>query len=88
MGYTVEISDHAFKQLSKLDKPVQKLLLNWLEKNLLGTENPRLKGKGLVGNHSREWRYRVGDYRIIVDIQDKVLIVLIIAVGHRKDIYL
>ncbi len=88
MGYTVEISDHAFKQLSKLDKPVQKLLLNWLEKNLQGTENPRLKGKGLVGNHSREWRYRVGDYRIIVDIQDKVLIVLIIAVGHRKDIYL
>ncbi|HOH93010.1 MAG TPA: type II toxin-antitoxin system RelE/ParE family toxin [Anaerolineaceae bacterium] len=88
MGYTVEIFDHAFKQLSKLDKPVQKLLLNWLEKNLQGTENPRLKGKGLVGNHSREWRYRVGDYRIIVDIQDKVLIVLIIAVGHRKDIYL
>lgn len=87
MGYTVEISAYALKQLSKLDKPVQRLILNWLDKNLQGTENPRLKGKGLVGDHSREWRYRVGDYRIIVDIQEKALIVLVIAVGHRKDIY-
>lgn len=78
---------HALKQLSKPDKPVQKLLLNWLRKNLQGIENPGLKGKGLTGKHSREWRYRVGSYRIIADIQDKVLGIPVIAVGHRKDVF-
>ena len=87
MNFTVRISDIALKQLSKLDKPIQKLILSWLNKNLQGCVNPRIKGKGLVGNHSGEWRYRVGDYRIIADIRDTELIVLVIAVGHRKSVY-
>lgn len=88
MTFTVKISDYALKQLSKLDKPVQRLILNWLNKHIEGTDNPRMKGKGLVGDHSGEWRYRVGDYRIIADIQDEIVTVLVIAVGHRKNIYL
>ena len=87
MIFTVRFSEKAYKQLSKLDKPVQKLILNWLTKNLEGTNNPRLKGKALVSNHSGEWRYRIGDYRLIANIQDDAVIILIIAVGHRKDFY-
>lgn len=87
MSFVVRVSDIALKQLSKLDKPVQKLILSWINKNLQGCNNPRIKGKGLAGNHSGEWRYRVGDYRIIADIQDSELIILVIAVGHRKNIY-
>lgn len=87
MRFTVRISDRALRLLSKLDKLVQKRLLNWLLKNLEGTSNPRVKGKGLSGDHSGEWCYRVGEYRIIVDIQDEILLVLVITVGHRKNIY-
>ncbi len=87
MIYQVRFAEKALKQLKKLDKPVQKLILNWLENNLEGTDEPRLKGKALVSNHSGEWRYRVGDYRLIADIQDELVTILIIAVGHRKDIY-
>ncbi len=64
----VEYSDKALKQLSKLDKGTQKTMLNWIGKNLVNCANPRIKGKGLVGNHKGEWRYRVGNYRIIAEI--------------------
>lgn len=87
MSFNVEISEIALKQLSKLDKSVQKFILIWLNKNIQGVDNPRLRGKGLVNNHSGEWRYRVGDYRIIADIQDSKLVVLVLSVGHRKNIY-
>ena len=87
MSYQVRFAEKALKQLKKLDKPVQKLILNWLQKNLEGVDERRLKGKALVSNHSGEWRYRVGDYRLIADIQDEIVTILIIAVGHRKDIY-
>ena len=87
MIYHVRFAEKALKQLKKLDKPVQKLILSWMEKNLEGFDDPRLKGKALVSNHSGEWRYRVGDYRLIADIQDEIVTILIIAVGHRKDIY-
>ena len=87
MIYTVRFSEKAYKQLSRLDKPVQKLILNWLTKNLEGTPNPRLKGKARASNHCWEWRSRIGDYRLIANIQDDTVIILIIAIGHRKDIY-
>ena len=87
MTYQVRFTEKVLKQFSKLDKPVQKLILNWLMKNLEGSDDPRQKGRALVSNPSGEWRYRVGDYRLIADIQDDIVTILIIAVGHRKDIY-
>ena len=62
-------------------------LSNWLEKNIQNCENPRLHGKGLVENKSGQWRYRIGDYRVICKIQDKEIIVLVLEVGHRREIY-
>ena len=87
MSYTLSFTEQARKSINKLDKYSAKVIMAWIYKNLVGCENPRSMGKGLVGNHSGEWRYRVGDYRIIVDVQDSELIVLVIMVGHRKSVH-
>ena len=87
MIYQVRFAEKAVKQLIKMDKPTQKLILSWVSKNLEGTDNPRQRGKALVSNHSGEWRYRIGDYHLIADIQDTIVTILIFAVGHHKNIY-
>ena len=88
MAWTVEVSDYAEKQLRKLDKPIQKRLLDWLEDRIEGCKNPRHFGEPLRGEMAGLWRYRIGDYRVICEIQDKQLVVLALAVGHRREIYL
>ncbi len=87
MRYKVIFTERAKKQLKKLDKHIAALIIGWLEKNIQNCENPRLHGKGLVENKSGQWRYRIGDYRVICEIQDKEIIVLVLEVGHRRDIY-
>lgn len=59
----------------------------WIEKNLVGCENPRQHGEGLTANHSGRWRYRIGDYRLIAEIIENEVIILILNIGHRSDIY-
>lgn len=85
--YTLKYSERAMKQLTKLNKSTQKLILTWVAKNLENCDNPRIKGKGLTANRSGEWRYRVGSYRIICDIREKELIILALSIGHRRNIY-
>lgn len=85
--YTLKYSERAMKQLKKLDKGTQKLILTWVEKNLENCDNPRIKGKGLTANRSGEWRYRVGNYRIICDIRDEELIILALSIARRRNIY-
>lgn len=85
--YKVLLTDIASKQLKKLDKNTAKLITAWIRKNLEGCEDPRLHGKGLTANRSGQWRYRVGDYRLIAEIHDDQIVILIINIGHRKDIY-
>lgn len=87
MQYKVIFTERAKKQLKKLDKHITALIIGWLEKNIQNCENPRLHGKGLVENKSGQWRYRIGDYRVICEIQDKEIIVLVLEVGHRREIY-
>lgn len=87
MTYSLKISKKTNKTLSKLDKPTRNLLLKWMNNNIHNTENPRFHGKALQGELSGLWRYRVGKYRIIVEIQDNELIVLAIDVGIRGRIY-
>lgn len=86
MIYKVEYSTFAQKQIKKLDNYTKVMLLNWIAKNLVDCDDPRVQGKALKGN-LYQWRYRVGSYRILCDIKDDALIVLVICVGHRKDIY-
>ncbi|MCR4594136.1 MAG: type II toxin-antitoxin system RelE/ParE family toxin [Clostridiales bacterium] len=85
--YRVEYTQQAIKQLSKLDKYTKKLIYAWIDKNLQGCDNPRLHGKGLSSNRAGQWRYRVGDYRLIAEIEDERIVILIINVGHRRDVY-
>ena len=88
MNYKVEISDDAKKDLKKLDKQTAGMIIAWLRKHIEGCTDPRAHGKGLTGNHSGEWRYRVGDYRILAEIQDSKVTVLVIEVGHRSTVYM
>lgn len=88
MIYQIAFSKKAIKQLKKLDKPTASLIIGWLEKNVVGSENPRLHGKKLSGDRNEQWRYRIGNYRVICNIQDDKLIVLVLEVGHRRNIYI
>lgn len=85
--YKVRYTPTAIKQLSKLDKHTQKLIYAWIDKNLQGCENPRQYGKGLTANRNGQWRYRIGDYRLICEIENDEMIILALSVGHRRDIY-
>ena len=87
MRYSVILSEKARKTLKKLDKHTSLLIIGWIEKNLEGCENPRIHGKGLTANRSGQWRYRVGNYRLICEIQDEKIAILVLEVGHRKNIY-
>lgn len=87
MAWTVEIDSFAEKQLRKLDRQVQKRLLDWLWDRIEGCKNPRHFGEPLRGDLTGLWRYRVGDYRIVCEIQDEKLVVLALALGHRREIY-
>ncbi|MGQ0749341.1 MAG: type II toxin-antitoxin system RelE family toxin [Betaproteobacteria bacterium] len=87
MAWTVEISPFAQKQLGKLHKPVAARILDWLEERIDGCKNPRHFGEPLKGELAGLWRYRIGDFRVICEMQDERLVVLALSVGHRRDIY-
>lgn len=84
--WTVNFSTKAAKLFDKLDKPIQRQIGAEIDK-ILASDNPRQSGKALTGELSGLWRYRAGDYRIVCEIQDKVLMILVVRVAHRKDIY-
>lgn len=85
--FHVEYSKKAQKQIKKLDRSVQRLLFAWIDKHLEGTTNPRQHGKELTANRTNQWRYRIGNYRLICDIQDDKTVILALEIGHRSTIY-
>ncbi|MDU8949318.1 MAG: type II toxin-antitoxin system RelE/ParE family toxin [Veillonella sp.] len=87
MVYKLEFSKRFDRQFSKLDKSTQRYIFNWLIKHLDNVENPRYSGKSLTGNKQGLWRYRIGNYRVIVDISDTNCVIVAVEVGHRKFIY-
>lgn len=87
MKYKVEFSQSSLKELKKLDPHTALFLTAGIRKNLEGCSNPFEHGKRLPANHSGQWRYRVGRYRIISEILEDKVIVLIVQIGHRKDMY-
>ena len=87
MKYSVVFSKDALKELKKLDKYTASLIVGWVRKNLDGCENPRAHGKGLTANYSGKWRYRVGDYRLLSEIQDDKVVILVLRVAHRSEVY-
>ncbi len=87
MEYQVLYTKKAIKQLSKIDVNQRNIILAWIEKNLVGIDNPKIHGKVLKGNLKDYWRYRIGDYRIITEINNDEIKIIAVGIGHRKDIY-
>jgi mRNA interferase RelE/StbE len=87
VSWDYRISEKALKQLKKLDKQAAKQIVDYLDARIAGTEDPRQWGKQLKGELNNIWRYRSGDYRILCLLQDEVFVVLVLEVGHRKNIY-
>ena len=85
--YNVELSDRFKREFRKLDKYTQKIIRAWIDKNLVDCENPRSHRKGLTANRNGQWRYRIGDYRLICVIEEERLIILALSVGHRSEVY-
>lgn len=88
MIYEISTTEKFDKALKKLDRQTQRIIKAWIEKKLINCENPRIHGKALTSNRSGQWRYRVGDYRILAEIHDNKLVLILVDVGHRRDIYL
>ena len=87
MGWSIEYSGLALKQLKKLNRSVQAEILNYMDNRIATAVNPRSFGKSLRHDKFGLWRYRVGDYRIICELDDKMTVVTVLAVGHRSTVY-
>ena len=86
MGWKVEFDAAALRQLRKIDRTWQQRIVTYLEE-IVELPDPHLKGKALRSNLNGLWRYRVGDFRLVCQLQDDVLIVRVVKVGHRRNIY-
>lgn len=87
VSWEYKVSEKALKQLRKLGAEPARRIFAFLDSRIAGTEDPRQSGKRLKGDLTEFWRYRVDDYRLICKIEDEQLIVLVVRLGHRRDIY-
>ena len=87
LNYEVQFSDKALKTLKQIDKHQAKLILAWINKNISECCDPRIQGKALVGDKKYYWRYQVGSYRLIAEIDDGQVRINIINIGHQREIY-
>ena len=87
MAWTIEYAETARKQLRKLDKSAARRIVDFMDERIAPSDDPRELGKALKGSLGDLWRCRVGDYRILCDIQDGVLTVLVLQIGNRREIY-
>ena len=86
--WRIEFDEAALKELAKLDKPVARRILAFLRERVAALENPRSVGEALKGSALGEfWKYRIGDYRVIANIEDGALRILVLKVGNRRDVY-
>ena len=85
--WTIELSERAKRALSKLDRTAAKRITRFLLERVRTAHDPRDLGKRLSGGMKDYWSYRVGDYRLICEIRDEVLVVMVIEIGHRREIY-
>lgn len=87
MAWAIEYAETAKKQLRKLDRAAARRIVDFMDERVATSDDPRALGKALKGPLGDLWRYRVGDFRVICDIQDKVLMVLVLQVGNRREVY-
>jgi mRNA interferase RelE/StbE len=87
LGWAIEYAETAKKQLRKLDRLAARRILDFMDQRIAPSKDPRATGKALKGPLGELWRYRVGDYRVICDIRDRRLTVLVLQIGNRREIY-
>lgn len=87
MKFQVLTTERFEREFRKLDRYTQRMLKAWIDKNLIGCTDPRQHGKALTANRKGQWRYRIGDYRLICAIEDEELVILALSVGHRREVY-
>ncbi len=87
MTWTVELDERAVKELRKLDRQVQRRILSFLRQRIAIDQDPRRLGQALSGTELSLWRYRVGDYRVICQLEDETVVVLVVRIGHRREVY-
>ena len=87
MVWTIDYTNTARTQLRKLDKQTAKRILDFLDERVAGRDDPRSTGKALTGPLGGLWRYRIGDFRVICDIQDGALRILVVQLANRRDVY-
>ena len=87
MSWVYRFNESAKQELKKLDRQIQKEIVAYLDDRIVTREDPRRFGKPLRADLAGLWRYRVRDHRLVCQIQDDVLLVLVVTVGHRKDVY-
>jgi mRNA interferase RelE/StbE len=85
--WTIEYLTSVKKELRKLDRQVARRIVDFMDNRIAGLENPRNVGLALSGQYEGLWRYRVGDSRILCDTRDDKLVVLVVAIGHRIEVY-
>jgi len=87
LAWTIEYSDRADHDLARLDRQVARRIVDFMDSRIAASANPRATGAALSGDQKGLWRYRVGDYRVICDIRDAVVVVLVLRIGHRRQVY-
>ncbi|MGN1417330.1 MAG: type II toxin-antitoxin system RelE/ParE family toxin [Oscillospiraceae bacterium] len=87
MKYRVETTTRFDREFRKLDRYTMKMIKAWIDKNLADCEDPRAHGKALTSNRKGQWRYRIGDYRLLCVINDNELVILALTISHRRDVY-
>ena len=88
MAWTIEFAETALRQVEKLDSAIRRRIIKFLRERLGKLDNPRSIGQALQGERLGEfWKYRVGDYRLIAKIEDDRLVILVLKVGHRREVY-
>jgi mRNA interferase RelE/StbE len=88
MAWRVELTDSAAKQLRKLDPPIAKRILTFLRDRVAPLDDPRSIGEALRGKEFGDfWKYRVGDWRIIADLEDGIMLITVIRIGNRREVY-
>ena len=88
MAWTIEFTETALRQVEKLDSAIRRRIIKFLRERLGKLDNPRSIGQALQGERLGEfWKYRVGDYRLIAKIEDDRLVILVLKVGHRREVY-
>lgn len=85
--YRVLFESKARRELMKLDKFDSKRINKWIQYNLVGCSNPYAYGKALKGNLDKYWVYRIGNYRLLAEIDNEKIVILIVHIGHRRDVY-